>query len=178
MSIATEKISFSQRLTSYRVKVKSFKHKMNKWKNGRPVLLKAFKIDGSSLRLELYQNGSNKEDIKHVSLFIATCSLLTRIFPSMLATLWVMETLTTMTVGMMRMKSTGAMIQYPECPICLEDMTHETRIMQCYGGHPMCGVCHDKLETKICPSCKKGMIGRMHGMEKYLRTLFSDQNGN
>ena len=67
---------------------------------------------------------------------------------------------------------------YPECPICLEDMTHETRIMQCYSGHPMCGVCHNKLKTKLCPTCKMGMIGRNHGMESYLRTLFSDQNGN
>ena len=75
-------------------------------------------------------------------------------------------------------KDSKANIPYPECPICLEDMTHETRIMQCYGGHPMCGVCHDKLEPKICPTCKMGMIGRMHGMESYLRTLFSDQNGN
>lgn len=69
-------------------------------------------------------------------------------------------------------------IPYPECPICFENMTLATRIMQCYLGHPMCEVCHDKLETKICPTCKTGMIGRNHGMESYLRTLFSDQNAN
>ena len=27
---------------------------------------------------------------------------------------------------------------YPECPICFKNMTHETRIMQCYSGHSMC----------------------------------------
>ena len=66
----------------------------------------------------------------------------------------------------------------PEYPICFKNMACETRIMQCYGDHPMCEVCHDRLETKICPSCKMGMISRNYSIESYLRTLFSDQNGN
>ena len=74
MSIATEKISFSQGLTSYRVKVQSFKHKMNTWKNRRPIFLKEFEVDDISLMLELYPNGEDKEDIKHVSLLIVNRS--------------------------------------------------------------------------------------------------------
>lgn len=74
MSIATEKISFSQGLTSYRVKVQSFKLKMNTWKNGRRVFLKEFKVDDTSLMLELYPNGEDQNDVNHVSLYIENCS--------------------------------------------------------------------------------------------------------
>ena len=63
-------------------------------------------------------------------------------------------------------------IPYPECPICLEDMTQDSKIMQCSAGHLICGGCHDKLEAKRCPSCKKPIIGRCHGIETYLRSLF------
>ena len=63
-------------------------------------------------------------------------------------------------------------IPYPECPICLEDMTQDSRIMQCSAGHLICGGCHDRMEAKRCPSCKKPIIGRCHGMETYLRSLF------
>jgi len=262
MSTATEKISFSQGLTSYRVKVQSFKHKMNTWKNGRRVFLKEFIVDGISLILELYPNGNIKENVKHVSLFIENRSgvdidILFDLnigekvkytdmnfsiealsnwgygkfynhenekiwneeddeygsddsdFEITLTVkkLWKqfhvnavkshesnklknveqrLESLENSVKSLLAKNEAGheeaprkkMKLLYPECPICLENMTHETRIMQCYGGHPMCGVCHDKLETKICPSCKMGMIGRNHGMESYLRTLFSDQNGN
>jgi len=63
-------------------------------------------------------------------------------------------------------------IPYPECPICFNNMIQNTRIMQCSAGHLICGGCYDKLNPKICPTCKKGIIGRCHGMESYLRTLF------
>ena len=43
--------------------------------------------------------------------------------------------------------------KYPECPVCLEDMIQDTRIMMCPAGHVICGGCHDKMEDKICPSC-------------------------
>jgi len=259
MSIATEKISFSQGQTSYRVKVQSFKHKMNTWKNGRRVFLKKFKVDDTSLKLDLYPNGEDKDFVKHVSLFIENCSEVdidflcdlnmgrkvkyTDVTFSVEAwsnmgygtfykhenekiwndddeaygsddsdfeitltvkKLWkqfhvnavnsnVSNKLTSVEQRLASLENSVKSILskneeeapskkmkllYPECPICLENMTHETRIMQCYSGHPMCGVCHDKLETKICPTCKMGMIGRNHGMESYLRTLFSDQNGN
>ena len=63
-------------------------------------------------------------------------------------------------------------IPYPECPICLENITQDSRIMQCSAGHLICGGCHDQLEVKICPSCKKSIMGRCHGMESYLKSLF------
>ena len=62
---------------------------------------------------------------------------------------------------------------YPECPVCLEDMVQDTRIMMCGLGHLICGGCHDKLVRKTCPSCQKGIIGRCHGMEAFLRNLYA-----
>ena len=64
-------------------------------------------------------------------------------------------------------------IPYPECPICLENLTQDTRIMQCSAGHLICGGCYNNLNPEICPSCKNAIIGRCHGMESYLRTLFA-----
>ena len=61
--------------------------------------------------------------------------------------------------------------KYPECPVCLEDIIQDTRIMMCPAGHLLCGGCHDKMEDKICPSCQKLIIGRCHGMETYLRDM-------
>ena len=54
---------------------------------------------------------------------------------------------------------------YPDCPICLENMTHETRIMQCGLGHLLCQKCFDRLDYSICPTCDKAITGRCHGME-------------
>ena len=261
MSIATEKISFSQGLTSYKVKVDSFKHKMNTWKNGKHIFLKEFIVDGTNLRLEVFPNGLKdsakaKKFIGHVSLYIKNCSEVNidihfdvnmgkkvkftdKIFSIKAGVcmgfghfynhddenrwddeaeqygshdadfeitltvkkLWKqfdvngvnnnvaqnlrsvekeLESLGDSVKRLLSKKEEDSKnnIPYPECPICLEDMTVKTRIMQCFSGHPMCSVCHDKLETKICPTCKMEMIGRNYGMESYLRTLFSDQNGN
>jgi len=66
--------------------------------------------------------------------------------------------------------------RYPECPICLENMTHETRIMQCGLGHLLCQKCFDRLDYSSCPSCGKAITGRCHGMETYLKTLFDNNN--
>merc|ERR1719282_250151 len=65
---------------------------------------------------------------------------------------------------------------YPECPICLENMTHETRIMQCGLGHLICQRCFDRLDYSSCPTCSKAITGRCHGMETYLKTLFDNNN--
>ena len=68
--------------------------------------------------------------------------------------------------------NSGFKIPYLECLICFEDITQDSRIMQCSAGHLICGGCHDQLEVKICPSCKKSIMGRCHGMESYLKSLF------
>ena len=65
---------------------------------------------------------------------------------------------------------------YPDCPICLENMTHETRIMQCGLGHLLCQKCFDRLDYSSCPTCSKAITGRCHGMETYLKTLFDNNN--
>ena len=62
---------------------------------------------------------------------------------------------------------------YPECPVCLEDMVEDTRIMMCGLGHLICGGCHEKLVSKTCPSCRKEIIGRCQGMEAYVRNLYA-----
>ena len=74
-----------------------------------------------------------------------------------------------------RIPDTKPKIPYPECPVCLDDMTQDSRIMQCSAGHLICGGCHDRLEAKRCPSCKKPIIGRCHGIESYLRSLFPEK---
>ena len=75
-----------------------------------------------------------------------------------------------------------AAVPYPECPICLEKMTPETRIMQCGAGHLLCQACHRGLVAPECPSCKQPITGRCHGMEEYLTLIFpskhTDKNGN
>ena len=65
---------------------------------------------------------------------------------------------------------------FPQCPICLEDMTHETRIMQCGLGHLLCQKCFDRLDYSSCHTCSKAITGRCHGMETYLKTLFDNNN--
>ena len=70
----------------------------------------------------------------------------------------------------------GSFRPYPDCPICLENMTHETRIMQCGLGHLLCQKCFDRLDYSSCPTCSKAITGRCHGMENYLKTLFDNNN--
>ena len=65
-------------------------------------------------------------------------------------------------------------LPYPECPICLDNMTHETKIMQCGLGHLLCQKCCDRLDSRNCPTCKGAITGRCHGMESYLNTLFNN----
>ena len=65
-----EMISYNQGQTSYKVRVKSFKHKMNTWANGRIINLKSFKVDGVTLRMLLYPNGDKVVTKDFVSIFI------------------------------------------------------------------------------------------------------------
>ena len=61
----------------------------------------------------------------------------------------------------------------PECPVCMEDMGPGTRIMQCEAGHFLCWSCSLKPEIgRVCPSCREPFVGRAHGMEAYLKTVF------
>ena len=60
----------------------------------------------------------------------------------------------------------------PPCPICFEEMSHETKIAQCHNGHLVCWTCKERMIKKDCPSCGLPVDGRAFGMESYLRSLF------
>jgi len=266
MGIAQEMISYSQGQTNYKVRVKSFKHKMNTWKSGRVIRLKSFKVDGIRLLMSVYPNGNSREVEDSVSIFIHNLSDydISIVFDLCLADQEINESIfsiekkenlgfptfyshsyrnmredddeffeITLTVKKLykevlvedvdsnnvtqaleslldsmekklsfRVESNfkemnqrlekletsmellnirdnasddGPKIPYPDCPVCLEDITQDSRIMQCSAGHLICGGCHDKLGAKICPSCKKPIIGRCHGMESYLKSLFPEK---
>ena len=60
----------------------------------------------------------------------------------------------------------------PRCPICLEEMSPDTKIAQCLSGHLLCWGCKEKMGDKECAFCEQPVNGRAFGMEAYLRTLF------
>jgi len=61
----------------------------------------------------------------------------------------------------------------PPCPVCFEEMSHDTKIAQCLNGHHLCWECKEKLHKNNCPSCGLPVDGRAFGMESYLRSLFA-----
>ena len=63
------------------------------------------------------------------------------------------------------------LIPKPECPICTNEMTPNTRIAHCVSGHLICWDCKGKVD--VCPSCNHVIVGRATGMENYLKTLFT-----
>ena len=60
----------------------------------------------------------------------------------------------------------------PRCPICLDEMSPNTKIAQCISGHLLCWSCKEKMEDKECAFCEEPVNGRAFGMEAYLRTIF------
>ena len=65
------------------------------------------------------------------------------------------------------------MVPKPECPVCMEEMSSATTIVQCGAGHLLCWGCSQKPEMgNRCPSCRGPFVGRAHGMEAYLKTVF------
>ena len=270
MSDVDEMISYNQGQTSYKVRVKSFKHKMVTWDNARMLQLKSFKVDGVTLMITLYPNGAEADAENHVSIYIEnlnqfkisfvfdislgervvlkdqkfnvesngswgypkfykhsnnlkkdkdkdleiTCTfkwmfkeLIEEIDDrSMIQSLTIvkgktsrieatlagqgevqerleqrMESLEKSMNSLLRHEASDSQLMppcppFPNCPICLEKMTHETRIMQCGLGHFICQRCFDRLDYSSCPTCNKAITGRCHGMETYLKTLFDNNN--
>ena len=246
MGDAQEMVSHSEGHTTYKVRVKSFKHKMNTWERGMAIPLKNVMVDGIRLHLDIYPNGYKDEDF--VSIFIDNISdydisivfdlsmgdekmkgclfeikkkgnrgysnfyshnrimskhdkdfeitlTVKKLYKEVLAddddNNNVTKSLDRMerklssriekleySIKNLAMRTGGSKIPYPECPICFEDITQDSRIMQCSAGHLICGGCHDKLRAKICPTCKKPNIGRCHGMESYLKSLFPEKKNN
>ena len=68
----------------------------------------------------------------------------------------------------------GKKMKKPNCPICFEDMSADTKIAQCISGHHICWGCKEKLVKNDCPSCGQPVNGRAFGMENYLKDLFHD----
>ena len=62
-------------------------------------------------------------------------------------------------------------LRKPQCPICFEEMSPNTKIAQCINGHLLCWSCKEKMEKKKCPSCGLPVNGRAFGLENYLRSL-------
>ena len=60
----------------------------------------------------------------------------------------------------------------PRCPICLEEMSPDTKIAQCLSGHLLCWGCKEKMGDNVCAFCDKPINGRAFGMEAYLRTIY------
>jgi len=50
-------------------------------------------------------------------------------------------------------KSNNNNLKRPRCPICLEEMTSNTKIAQCISGHHLCWSCKGKMVKNECPSC-------------------------
>ena len=64
-------------------------------------------------------------------------------------------------------------LRKPECPICFEEMSPDTKIAQCINGHLLCWSCKEKMNNNNCPSCRLPLDGRTFGkLENYLRSLF------
>ena len=69
----------------------------------------------------------------------------------------------------------------PSCPICFERYTavssgQKPHIWQCADGHSLCHTCAFHLKTKICPMCRKAIIGRNIAFEEVgfaLATVFA-----
>jgi len=60
-------------------------------------------------------------------------------------------------------------ISVPECPICMDEMTPPTKIVQCLKGHKICEPCSQREEVMFCPGhCKTGFMGRDLGMEAFV----------
>ena len=56
----------------------------------------------------------------------------------------------------------------PPCPICFEEMSHETKIAQCYNGHFVCWTCKERMIKKDCPSCGLPVNGEFFTLSIFL----------
>ena len=71
-----------------------------------------------------------------------------------------------------------APISVPECPICMDEMTPPTKIVQCLKGHKICEPCSQREEVMFCPGhCKTGFMGRDLGMEAFVLKITDEAQG-
>jgi len=75
-------------------------------------------------------------------------------------------------------KKLPLLISVPECPICMEEMTPPTNIVQCLKGHKICEPCSQREEVMFCPGhCKTGFMGRDLGMEAFVLKITDEARG-
>jgi len=61
-----------------------------------------------------------------------------------------------------------------ECPVCTEFMKPPTRIWMCSSSHIMCESCKDKIEGRLCPTCRTERVTmRALFAEKFARSIFN-----
>ena len=270
-------ISYNGNETSYRVEVRSFRHKMETWNPGRVIHLRSFYHDGIEFRLRVFPNGSEMDSEDYVSIFLHNLSnkdvlidgdiemsgerlefertkvnarsskgwpkffdvdklrfrnaqdddqdlvisvtikklwkdheenelssqqsqshgiqrMQTVQLPSIHTDIKLirksnykletgmeslvkrMEALETRSVvnssnwRKLSKEDRNQLIPKPECPVCFDEMTPETKIAQCVRGHHLCWGC--KRTVQDCPSCALPVNGRAIAMEHYIQTLF------
>ena len=62
-----------------------------------------------------------------------------------------------------------------ECPICMELMKPPARIWMCPSNHLVCETCRDRLEGKLCPSCRTVRVNvRATVAENFAVALFKE----
>ena len=72
-------------------------------------------------------------------------------------------------------KSLEAARKTLECPICLETMRPPSKIWMCPSSHIICEPCREKLEERLCPTCRTDKVFlRAFMAENFARTLFND----
>merc|ERR1719203_1847693 len=62
-----------------------------------------------------------------------------------------------------------------ECPVCMEMMRPPARIWMCPASHLVCEPCKNRLEDRVCPTCRTGTVNlRATTLEDIARNLFSN----
>ena len=76
------------------------------------------------------------------------------------------------------MRTGGSKIPYPECPICFEDITQDSRIMQCSAGHLICGGCHKNLRPRSDHLIQSQSLGGVTAWSLFLKNQKNKNNDN
>lgn len=61
-----------------------------------------------------------------------------------------------------------------ECPVCTQIMMPPTRIWMCSNSHLVCQDCTERIERRLCPTCRVETVDlRARMAENFSRTLFN-----
>ena len=66
----------------------------------------------------------------------------------------------------------------PECPICMEEMTPPTKIVQCLKGYKICEPCSQREDVMFFTGHRKtGFMGRDLGMGAFIFKMTEETLG-